>query len=288
MALVKIADLYPNYQESVFDGYDIKNFSVYDQTEEKIGSVYDLIVDESGKFRYLVIDTGFWIFGKKVLVPVGRVNVDYDKKRVYAQGFTKKQAEDLPEYSDEMTIDYDYEEKVRMIYRGVEYDNNDTVYLQESGEYDSGAYNQQSNVYDYDREPNLYAHQETDNGQSLKLYEERLVANKERFLAGTVSIGKKVATETASVSVPVEKERVVIERNAPTNTKAVTPEKTAFSGGEVARVEVFEESANIEKQAFVREEVSVQKNVERDVVSARETIRHEELDIETDEEAVIK
>ncbi|MEM9509070.1 MAG: DUF2382 domain-containing protein, partial [Cyanobacteria bacterium P01_E01_bin.35] len=262
---------------------------VYDYTNDKIGSVHDIIVDDSGRFRYLVIDTGFWIFGKKVLLPVGRASIDYAQERVYAKGLAKEQAEQLPEYDEDMTIDYDYEERVRTIYRGVEYKNNDTVYLNENNTngYDSGAYNQEHDTYDYDREPSLYAHQETDGHQSLKLYEERLVANKERFLAGTVTVGKKIETETAKVSVPVEKERVIIERNTPTNVKTVTPGKAAFNEGEVARIEVFEESADIEKQAFVREEVSVRKEVEKDTVSASETIRREELDLHTEGEAVV-
>ncbi|MEM8675827.1 MAG: DUF2382 domain-containing protein [Cyanobacteria bacterium P01_G01_bin.67] len=289
MVLAKIADLYPNYKEDIFGGKDIKSFSVYDYTNDKIGSVYDIIVDDAGKFRYLVIDTGFWIFGKKVLLPVGRASIDYSQERVYAQGLTKEQAEKLPEYDEDMTIDYDYEERVRTIYRGVAYDNNNNnVYLNEDNTngYDSGAYNQERDTYsrdtyNYDREPSLYAHQETDGHQSLKLYEERLVANKERFLAGTVTVGKKIETETAKVSVPVEKERVIIERTTHTNVKTVTPGKAAFNEGEVARIEVFEESADIEKQAFVREEVSVRKEVEKDTVSASETIRREELDLHT-------
>jgi uncharacterized protein (TIGR02271 family) len=286
MALAKIADLYPNYKEDIFGGADIKSFSVYDQTDDKVGSVYDVIVDEAGKFRYLVIDTGFWIFGKKVLLPVGRANVDYSQERIYTKGLTKEQAENLPEYNDDMTIDHDYEERVRTVYRGVEYDNSDPdpVYLndEKTEGYDSGAYN-------YDREPSLYDHQEADvdGRQSLKLYEERLVANKERFRAGSVAIGKRVETETASVSVPVERERVVIERTTPTNTSVVTPGEASFNSGEVARVEVYEETANIEKQAFVREEVSVRKEVEKDVVSANETIRREELEVETDGDGLI-
>ena len=228
-------------------------------------------------------------FGKKVLLPVGRAKVDYARERIYANGFTKEQAETLPEYDDNMTIDYDYEERVRNVYRGVEYDRNNTVYAEEAQSYDSGAYNnrQAYDSYSYDREPSLYQHQETDGLQSLKLYEERLIANKERFLAGTVTVGKKIETETATVSVPVEKERVVIERTNPTKVTPVTPGETAFSDTEVARVEVYEESADIQKQAFVREEVSVRKEVERETVSAKETIRREELDINADDEVII-
>lgn len=292
MALAKIADLYPDYKQDIFGGDDIKSFSVYDYSDDKIGSVYDIIVDETGRFRYLVLDTGFWIFGKKVLLPVGRASIDYGQKRVYAKGLTKDQAESLPEYDDSMTIDHDYEDRVRNIYRGVEYNPNDTVRTNEArtagtAGYDSGAYNSTTG-YDYDREPTLYAHQDEGDRKSLKLYEERLIANKERFRAGTVSVGKRVETESATVSVPVEKERVVVERTTPTGTNVVAPGEAGFNSGEVARIDVYEETADIKKQAFVREEVQVRKEVEKDVVSTRETVRREELDVETDGDGLIE
>jgi uncharacterized protein (TIGR02271 family) len=280
MALAKIADLYPNYKDDIFGGEDIKSFSVYDQTNDKIGSIHDIIVDESGRFRYLVLDTGFWIFGKKVLLPVGRASIDYSQQRVYANGLTKEQAENLPKYDDDMTIDYDYEERVKKVYRGTDYVPDTTAYAEET----TGT----RDAY-YDKEPTLYAHQEEnlDDRQSLKLYEERLIANKERFRAGAVSIGKRVETETQSVSVPVEKEKIVIERSAVNEGTVVTPGEASFAEGEVARVEVYEETANVEKQAFVREEVNVRKEVEQDTVTARETIRREELEVETDGDTVI-
>ncbi|MEM6755061.1 MAG: YsnF/AvaK domain-containing protein, partial [Cyanobacteria bacterium P01_C01_bin.38] len=123
---------------------------------------------------------------------------------------------------------------------------------------------------------------------SVKLYEERLVADKERNKAGEVSIGKTVETETAKVAVPVEKERVVVERVTPTNERRVAPGTVDFSSGEVARMDVYEESADINKEAFVREEVKVRKEVERETVEAQETLRREELDIDTDGKAEIR
>ena len=136
-------------------------------------------------------------------------------------------------------------------------------------------------TYKYDNEPHLYNLNNTDH-QNVRLYEERLIANKQRRKAGEVAIGKHVETETARVSVPVEKERVVVERVTPADAgKAVAPGEATFNEGEVAKVEVYEENANIQKQAFVREEVKVKKEVERDTVEAQETIRREELDIDS-------
>lgn len=264
MALVKIADLYPNYVDDIFGGDDIKGFDVYSDTEDQIGSVDNIIVDENGKFRYLVVDTGFWIFGKKVLLPVGRSNIDYQRRRVYALGMTKEQAEALPEYHDDLTVDFDYEERVRGVYRTAMPTTNDYTY--------------DTNTYSYDQD-SLYQLQ--DDSHLIRLYEERLIANKERFRTGAVTIGKHIETETAQVAVPVEREQVVIERMAPTDTNPVAT-NVDFQEGEVARVEVYEEKVNIDKQAFVREEVNISKEVQRETVEAKETVRREELDIDTE------
>lgn len=123
---------------------------------------------------------------------------------------------------------------------------------------------------------------EVADSNNVKLYEERLVADKERHKAGEVSIGKHVETETAKVAVPVEKERIVIERTTPTNERAVAPGTADFSGGEVANVDIYEETAEIGKEAFVREEVKVRKEVEHETVEAQETLRREELDVDVD------
>jgi uncharacterized protein (TIGR02271 family) len=274
MALVKLADAYPNYKQEIFGGDDIKGYEVYSATDEKVGGIYDALVDETGRFRYLVIDTGFWVFGKKVLVPIGRVRMDYDHRRVYITGLTKDQVERLPEYNDNMTVDYDYEERVRGIYRPTATATTATTAQVPSSTYDRNTYN-----YEHDR--SLYDTDEQ-NHQKIRLYEERLLTSKQRQKTGEVAIGKHVETETARVSVPIEKERVIIERTNPTDTREVTPGEVDFREGEVARMEVYEETADIQKKAFVREEVSIRKEIERDTVDATETIRREELDIDVD------
>lgn len=122
--------------------------------------------------------------------------------------------------------------------------------------------------------------------EKIRLYEERLLVNKQREKAGEVSIGKRVETETASVSVPVEKERIVIERSDANVGTVVTPGTANFTGGTVAEVELYEETARIGKQAFVREEVSVRKEVETETVTGSETIRREELEVEADGDVI--
>jgi uncharacterized protein (TIGR02271 family) len=120
----------------------------------------------------------------------------------------------------------------------------------------------------------------------IRLYEERLIVNKERHKAGEVSIGKHVETETAQVAVPVERERIVIERRNTANATPVNSDTADFTDAETIRMEAYEETADIQKQAFVREEVNVHKEVEHDTVNAQETIRHEELEIKTDGDVI--
>jgi uncharacterized protein (TIGR02271 family) len=79
----------------------------------------------------------------------------------------------------------------------------------------------------------------------IRLYEERLVVNKSRVKAGEVSIGKHVETEVAKVAVPIDKELVVVERVASGSERAVDFSEAQFAEGEVARVEVYEETPEI-------------------------------------------
>ncbi len=240
------------------------------------------------------------------MLPVGRSRIDYNADRVYAVGMTRQQAEALPEFDESLVLDYDYEERVRGVYRSPDaasstnmqtvdttaplktsasLDTSDTsvakitpIPASESRKTaDTPTYNRDS--YKYTQEPSLYDLNDSDH-QTLRLYEERLVANKQRRKSGEVAISKHVETETARVAVPIERERVVIERITPHDAgKAVSDDSTAFREGEVTQIDIYEETPDIRKETVVREEVRVSKVVDRDTIEAQETIRREELDV---------
>lgn len=275
MPLHKIKDFDPNYQTH-FQEQDVVSYDLY-SGNDKVGSVDDILVDENGKFRYLVVNTGIWILGKKILLPIGLSRLSHSDRRVYVNGLTKEQVENLPEYHDSLTVDYDYEERLRGSYRQ----------MGTAATTGATAASYDRNNYSYENESSLYGVNDT-NHQNLRLYEERLIANKTRQKTGDVAIGKHVETETQRVSVPIEKERVVVERVTHDGVNAaVTPGADAFQDGEVARVEVYEETPEIHKEAFVREEVRVRKEVERETVEAEETLRREELDVTTEGRPVV-
>jgi hypothetical protein len=77
-------------------------------------------VDESSNLvgeQYLVVDTGPWIFGKKVLLPAGTVNhVDPLDQKVYVDR-TKAQIKDAPEFHPDTYNSQEYRSKVGDYYR---------------------------------------------------------------------------------------------------------------------------------------------------------------------------
>lgn len=279
MALYRIKDFDPDYRNH-FDNQDVVGFDLY-SGDEKVGSVEDLLVDDEGNFRYLLINTGAWIFGKKVLLPIGQARIDHNAKRVFVDGLSRSQVEALPEFTKETAIDYDHEEQVRNTYRPMAANRDiDRTPASTPATSTPAASTYDRDSYRYDNDPALYGMNDRDH-QNLRLYEERLIANKQRQKTGEVIVGKRVETERAQVEVPIEKERVVIERNTPVDVdRPVAPGEATFDQGEVARIEVYEETPDIRKEAFVREEVNVRKEVERDTVNAEEEIRREELNVD--------
>lgn len=278
MTLHKIKEFDPDYAQHL-DDRRLDGLVLCDDKNEKIGAVDDFLVDDQGKFRYFVIDAGGWLSDKKVLLPIGRSRIDYDNKRVYADNLTKTQLQALPEFIDELAVDDDYEAQVRGVYRtpitaptppatGVDYSTpapaTGTPMVPVENNYETDA-----DLYD------LNEH----NHPNMKLYEERLIASKTRQKTGEAVISKRVETETASASVAVDKERIVVERIPVDAGTLVTPNEANFQAGEVARMDVYAEVPEFHKEAFVREEVRVSKVVDHETATAEEKLRREELEV---------
>lgn len=124
--------------------------------------------------------------------------------------------------------------------------------------------------------------------QSIDLYEERLVADKTRQKTGEIIIRKCVKTTIETVSVPVEKEHVIIQHVIPEDVgQVVTPGEASFRSGEVIRMEVYEDMPNIHKEVFVREVIGLRKEIQQEIINAEETIRREGLEVKTNGNPVV-
>jgi hypothetical protein len=78
---------------------DLTGFDV-EAADGSIGKIDEATYDTSAS--YVVVDTGFWIFGKKRLIPAGVVErVDADDRKVYVR-MTKEQIKDAPDYDPDL------------------------------------------------------------------------------------------------------------------------------------------------------------------------------------------
>ena len=92
---------------------DVTGYSV-EATDGGIGKV-DEATYEVGS-SYVVVDTGPWIFGKKVLLPAGVIqNVDLDEQKVYVNR-TKDEIKDSPEFDETTYRDPIYRDQVGSYY----------------------------------------------------------------------------------------------------------------------------------------------------------------------------
>ena len=78
-----------------------------------IGKV-DEATQETGRAN-VVVDTGPWIFGRKVVIPAGAIErIDVDDKKIFV-ALTKDQIKDSPEY-DPDRFDEDYRMRLGTYY----------------------------------------------------------------------------------------------------------------------------------------------------------------------------
>jgi hypothetical protein len=96
------------------EGQDLTGFTVV-ATDGTVGHV-DREADHFG-MRHLVVDTGVWVFGKSVLVPVGAVAAIDAKERRIAVTCSRGEIKEAPRFrTDSETMDRDYLTRVGEYY----------------------------------------------------------------------------------------------------------------------------------------------------------------------------
>jgi uncharacterized protein YrrD len=85
---------------------DLKGYDVAATDDDSVGKVEEVVTDDDGR-TYLVVDTGFWIFGKKRMIPAGAVaSIDTDKRRVELS-LSKNEIKQAPDYDEKRRNDVD-------------------------------------------------------------------------------------------------------------------------------------------------------------------------------------
>jgi hypothetical protein len=112
---MRTGDMY-TYREASWAQGDLSGFKV-EARDGEIGKI-DEATMEAGR-SLIVVDTGPWIFGKKVMLPAGVVKeIDADTETVFVD-LTKDQIKNAPEFDESRYQDDAYRDEVGGYYGGM-------------------------------------------------------------------------------------------------------------------------------------------------------------------------
>jgi uncharacterized protein (TIGR02271 family) len=121
------------------------------------------------------------------------------------------------------------------------------------------------------------------NGEAMTVSEERLSVDKRQRARERLRVRKYVVTEQVTVTVPVRREHVRIEREPIPEGEAAAD--AAELGAPVPDYEItlLEETVVVDKRVVPRERLTVRKHVVTDQEQISEVVRHEEVEVERDD-----
>jgi sporulation protein YlmC with PRC-barrel domain len=101
---------------STINGYAIE------ASDGNIGTVSDFLFDDADwRVRWLVVDTGDWLSGRKVLLPPSVLGLPVTKSRVFTLTVTKQQVQDSPEIDTDRPVSRQMETNVYDHYGWIPY-----------------------------------------------------------------------------------------------------------------------------------------------------------------------
>ncbi|WP_409484262.1 DUF2382 domain-containing protein [Arsenicicoccus dermatophilus] len=257
----------------------ILNGVVVDNNGDKIGKVGDVYNDDrTGRPSWVTVNTG--LFGtSSTFIPLDDATVEGDTIRV---PFSKEKVKDAPRVDADRHLEAD-EERELYRYYGRDYDTDTTAAFAgttHDADATAGVRNDHGADHgaDGDADARLVADHARAEGTMTRSEEELRVATRERE-AGTVRLRKHVRTERETVTVPVTREEVRVERT-PIRDGHVGDAR--IGGDEVAEVRLHEEEVVVDKNVVAKEQVSLGKERVTEQQQVSEDLRKEEITVEHD------
>ncbi|QCB95203.1 PRC and DUF2382 domain-containing protein [Cellulomonas shaoxiangyii] len=237
---------------------------------EKIGKVGQIFLDDrTGDAEWVTVSTG--LFGKaESFVPLDRATVRGDEIVV---PYDKAKIKDAPRVDDSDGHLSASEEAELYRYYGLDYGSDDdaTGDVDTAGSRDDDV---QGTVGHDTSGPS------TDDAMTRS--EERLHVGTERVTTGRARLRKYIVTEEETVTVPVTREEVRLEREPITDGNV----DDALSGPDLTEEEhevvLTEERAVVEKETVPVERVRLDTEVVSDTETVDETVRKEEIELDGD------
>jgi uncharacterized protein (TIGR02271 family) len=159
------------------------------------------------------------------------------------------------------------------------YTQGQTSYAQNQGSYTQAQTSSTQSQAGYTQNQGSYTQADNADRIRVPLVEETLNVEKGQREAGQVEIRKNVREEQVNVPVELRHEEVTVTRHAV--DRPVQPGEQVLEDDQVIRVPVREETAEVQKQARVREEIEINKQQVAEQRNVSDTVRREEIDVNT-------
>ena len=240
------------------EAYDWRGRDVIGSDGEKIGTVDEIYLDTAtDEPEWISINTG--LFGlKSSFAPVQGAQPEGEAVRL---AYTKDQVKDAPGVEPDQELN-DAEEQALWSHYGLDYDAgySDTDGQETVGRDVSGP--------------------ETDSAMT-RSEEEVNVGTRQRE-KGTARLRKYVVTEEVTKTVPVRKEKAVLEREPITEGNVDAAMDGPAISDEEHEVTLSEEEVVVEKKAVPKERVRLDKETEVTEEQVSEEVRKEQIEAEGD------
>lgn len=250
----------------------LQGATAYCKDGNKIGSVGEVYLDDnSGQPEWVTVNTG--LFGTKTsFAPLDGASLEGDRLNL---GYGKDVVTDAPKIDEDGHLSPQEEQE---LYRYYQRDYGTDV---RSGDDRLGDRDR-----DRTRDADVAGH-DRDRGRTtddaeVTLSEERLNVGTEEREAGHVRLRKHVTTEEEQVTVPVQKEKLVVEREP---VEGRSTGRIDDSAHQDETITLREERPVVDKETVDVEKVRVGKETVTEQETVSGTVRKEHADIEGDADA---
>jgi uncharacterized protein (TIGR02271 family) len=238
----------------------------YDRGGERIGEITNVFLDtDTGRPEWVTIKTGWFGMNSSFAPIVGSttheegIRLDVDKDVV----------KDSPQVGDAGALDADEERRLYEHYHIDTAAGRDAYVTEERTRYGYDISRRADEGYDIDLRDEA----------AMTRREEEVDVGTRREETGRVRLRKYVTTEQETVTVPVEKERVVVETEPAHGTST-----TGDLRDEEAEIVVHEDKVDVDKRVVDKETVRAGKEKISEAEKVQADVRKEHIDVEGDAE----
>ena len=247
------------------DAQSIVGQTMVDASGGKVGKIEDVYLDkDTRRPEWALVNTG--LFGsKQSFVPLANARIDVDGVH---SAYEKAQIKEAPRSEPDGELSQDEEAQLYQHY-GFQYseDRSDSG-LPAGGPAGDGR----ADVARDTSGPN------TDSAMTRS--EEELSIDKVRRPSQLVRLRKEILTEDVSVTVPVEREVLRVEREPITDANRGDAMRGGDLTTEEAEITLSEEEVVVEKKVVPKERVRLEKDVETEQREVKESVRKEQITTE--------